>query len=101
MTLWKVSADGGNPVQLMHEHAMLPSISPDGRWLCFEYVDGSGTAIMPFDGGPASRLFKVSPPAEKIRFAGPRIARRCCTSKPRTASQISGANRLTAVPHGR
>ena len=64
MTLWKVSADGGNPVQLMHEHAMLPSISPDGRWLCFEYVDGSGTAIMPFDGGPAGRLFKVSLPAE-------------------------------------
>jgi serine/threonine protein kinase/WD40 repeat protein len=37
---WKVSTQGGDPVPLTSESAGYATISPDGRWIAFDYWDG-------------------------------------------------------------
>jgi Tol biopolymer transport system component len=37
---WKVSSQGGDPVSLTPDGAGYATISPDGRWIAFDYWDG-------------------------------------------------------------
>jgi Tol biopolymer transport system component len=37
-TLWKVSIDGGSPVQVMDQRAIFAAISPDGKLLAYAYT---------------------------------------------------------------
>jgi TolB protein len=62
--LWKVSIDGGSPVQLTHAaSAFSPSISPDGKWIACVYRAKSKSpwvlAILPFAGGKLAKLFPI------------------------------------------
>jgi Tol biopolymer transport system component/DNA-binding winged helix-turn-helix (wHTH) protein len=67
-TLWKVSVDGGNPLQLSKNLAPWAAVSPDGRWIaCFYLGEQSDTqtgqpvlAIIPSQGGRPRRTFAVS-----------------------------------------
>ncbi len=64
LTLWRISIDGGDPVQMNERLAVKPVISPDGKWIaCQTNGDqpGSGprVAIIPFGGGPPSKLLNV------------------------------------------
>lgn len=57
--LFKVSIDGGDPVQLTDKAPTFPAISPDGRLISVGYFEDPGankTAIYSFDGGT---LFKI------------------------------------------
>jgi Tol biopolymer transport system component len=73
--LWRVSIDGGQPVQLSSEAASLPRPSPDGKLLAFLKYSGddprfssASIAIMPFAAGQPARPL-ASPP-----FAGNYLA---------------------------
>jgi Tol biopolymer transport system component len=67
-TLWKVSIDGGTPVQISDHVATGGAVSPDGRSLAYTYPESpdplappNRIAIMPFDGGPNTKTFDLSP----------------------------------------
>ena len=60
--LWKVSIDGGEPVQMNDQTSALPAISPDGKWVASTYFDQPErlkTAIYPFAGGEQIKVFDV------------------------------------------
>jgi Tol biopolymer transport system component/predicted Ser/Thr protein kinase len=70
--IWKVPIQGGTPVRLNKQAAMSPVVSPDGRGIAYVYWDGNttprhGLAIMPFDGGPPTRVFDI--PTRMVRWA--------------------------------
>ena len=52
--LWKMRADGGEPVRLIDRRARFPAISPDGRLISFELFDDKTSrraiAVVAFDG---------------------------------------------------
>lgn len=57
-SIWKVSIDGGESVEITHRVSTTPMISPDGRWIAYLYPGSpdfpdlpNRIAIMPFDGG--------------------------------------------------
>jgi Tol biopolymer transport system component len=56
-TLWKISIDGGEPVQLTKKSSGWPQISPDGKLILCAY--GNGLAVIPFDGGEPIKTFKL------------------------------------------
>lgn len=63
-TIWKVSIDGGAPVQLSEAVAGRPVVSPDGRFIACEYggrLPGSTLklAIIPFEGGKPVRILDL------------------------------------------
>jgi serine/threonine protein kinase/Tol biopolymer transport system component len=73
-TIFKVSIDGGNPVPLTEKYGQFPSISPDGRFIAFHYVDERenppmGFALMPFEGGPATKLPPIDPTTPQVRWS--------------------------------
>jgi Tol biopolymer transport system component len=58
-TLWKVSIDGGTPVQLTEETSIRPAVSPDGKWVAYYYMDANvwGLAVISLhDGQPLKRI---------------------------------------------
>jgi Tol biopolymer transport system component len=60
-TIWKISMDGGEPVQLTTIQSSRPEISPDGRYFACSYGEFRGgrvpqLAVIPIEGGePISR----------------------------------------------
>jgi eukaryotic-like serine/threonine-protein kinase len=62
--LWKMSIDGGEPVQLTDFLATWPSISPDGKQIACSYSDqgtegrAANFGLISFDGGPATKIAK-------------------------------------------
>jgi Tol biopolymer transport system component len=72
-TLWKVSIEGGNPVQLTDYFSRRQAVSPDGKQIVFDFIDEqvkpkrSRIAIIPFDGGPPTKVFDLPP--RRIRWA--------------------------------
>ncbi len=55
-TLWKVSIDGGAPLQLINRPSRLPAISPDGKQIAYYFTDARENnqpkvSIIPFEGG--------------------------------------------------
>jgi serine/threonine protein kinase len=57
---WKISMQGGNPVPLTSESAGYATISPDGRWIAFEYWDGKSPRdvikVVAADGSGSARF---------------------------------------------
>jgi len=72
LTIWKMSLETGEPpVQLTHERASFPAISPDGKWVACNYRDEQGgaqwrIAIVPFEGGAPAKIFDI-PSASSLR----------------------------------
>ncbi len=65
-TLWKVSIDGGEPVQLTDKITTFPVVSPDGKWIACNYWEGQINtpqlvALIPFTGGPPAKTFNIAP----------------------------------------
>jgi Tol biopolymer transport system component len=62
-SLWKIPIDGGDPVQVTDKPATLPVFSPNGKLIACNYLDeASGQykiAVIPFEGGPPTRLFDI------------------------------------------
>ena len=55
--IWRMDADGSNPVQLTHQRpALLPICSPDGLSVTFDYVDGFKSWRMGIDGANPTEL---------------------------------------------
>jgi Tol biopolymer transport system component/DNA-binding winged helix-turn-helix (wHTH) protein len=71
--LWKVSADGGEPIQLTETRAVRPAVSPDGKMIAYHYLDSSldgsrwGIGIVSSAGGPRLKRFDF-PPTVAWRF---------------------------------
>jgi Tol biopolymer transport system component len=68
--LWRVSIDGGNSTQVTESYTAWPSVAPDGRSIACEYWDEQtdspvSLAVLPFEGGPPSKVFKPAPNAPK------------------------------------
>ncbi len=59
--LWKISLDGGEPVQLTDYYAIRPAISPDGRRVAFFYIakEKWSIGIVSTDGGAIEQNFEV------------------------------------------
>jgi len=62
--LWKVSIDGGKPVQLTNENSRSPVVSPDGRWIaCLYWNEHNDSpeqiAVIPFEGGESIKAFST------------------------------------------
>jgi hypothetical protein len=62
--LWKVSIDGGDPVQLTVPTTNLPTILPDGKHVASFYWpestgDSHGAMILPLAGGPVTKRFNI------------------------------------------
>jgi Tol biopolymer transport system component len=73
-TLWKVPIEGGNPVQLTDYYSNLIAISPTDGQIAYAYDEPESlqrrVAIMPFTGGPPTRVFDFpSPFGQAIRWA--------------------------------
>jgi len=65
-TVWKVGVDNGQPIRLTDPTANLPVVSPDGKQITCFYWDEQvnpprGVMIFPFEGGPPTRRFNISP----------------------------------------
>jgi eukaryotic-like serine/threonine-protein kinase len=70
--LWKVSIEGGNPVQLTNEDCESPVVSPDGKWIACLYRSEQGDspehiALIPFEGGKPVKLF--GSPGQHLRWS--------------------------------
>jgi Tol biopolymer transport system component len=68
-TIWKVSIDGGEPVELTHRVSSAPAFSPDGKFVAYLYSDGpdplnppNRIAIISADGGEPVSTFSFQPP---------------------------------------
>jgi Tol biopolymer transport system component len=67
-TLWKVSMDGGEAVQLTDKNSIKPVISPDGKLIAYCYGDEKPNlyakiALISFEGGSPIRVFDILPDA--------------------------------------
>jgi Periplasmic component of the Tol biopolymer transport system len=73
--VWKVSIDGGTPVQLTDKDSLRPSISPDGKMIACWQIDNQPNptwhiALIPFAGGPPLKLLEI-PPGEAASWGQP------------------------------
>ena len=67
-TLWKVSIDGGEAIQLSDTRVQRPHVSPDGRLVAYYYLDADvggysrwSMGIIPFEGGHRLKRFYFPP----------------------------------------
>jgi serine/threonine protein kinase/Tol biopolymer transport system component len=70
--LWRVSVDGGEPVQLNDKFSMGPMVSPDGKMIACYYWDERpdtqlGIALVPFEGGQPVKVFTL--PSSNVRWS--------------------------------
>jgi Tol biopolymer transport system component len=65
--LWKVSIEGGDPVQLTKTRATRPAVSPDGQMIAYSYLDLDlkpprwGIGIVSSEGGERLKRFDFPP----------------------------------------
>ncbi len=58
-TVWKMPADGGEPVQVSDKYSTNPTVSPDGKMIAYFYRDENSPwriAVAPLDGGEPKQL---------------------------------------------
>jgi TolB protein len=70
-TLWTMSLDGGQATQLSNPTVNLPVVSPDGKQIACFYWDEQanpprGVMVMPFEGGPVSKRFRIESTSESF-----------------------------------
>jgi Tol biopolymer transport system component len=76
-SLWRISADGGEPVKFSENVAARPAVSADGKFVAYKYLDGRfersrwSIGIMSSEGGPQLMRFDFpSTSLERyVRFA--------------------------------
>ena len=71
-TLWKVSVEGGKPIQIIDNFSVAPAVSPDGTQIACYFWDETPEsqleiAIVPFEGGAPTRRFNL--PASMVRWS--------------------------------
>jgi Tol biopolymer transport system component len=65
--LWKVPADGGEPVQLTQTRAQGPAVSPDGKLIAYHHLDSDvdksrwRIGVVSSAGGPRLKWFDLPP----------------------------------------
>jgi len=64
MSLWRISIDGGEPVQISNLFISSGSLSPDGKWIaCRHRNEDPNSAvkiiILPVEGGPPTKSIDV------------------------------------------
>jgi Tol biopolymer transport system component len=69
--IWKISIDGGEPVQLTDKYSMSPVVSPDGKQIACSYWDESYEtkfviALIPIEGGTPVKSFDL--PTNMVRW---------------------------------
>jgi serine/threonine protein kinase/sugar lactone lactonase YvrE len=72
-TIWKVSIDGGTPVQLTKRPSQLPAISPDGKSIAYFYFDEQANnqpklSIISSEGGEPSKTIELPRSVQPIAF---------------------------------
>jgi Tol biopolymer transport system component len=59
--IWKVGANGGQPVRLHEKFAFAPTVSPDGKQVACNYRDNPNApfklAVLPIEGGQPTKTF--------------------------------------------
>jgi len=61
-TVWKIPAEGGEPVQLTDKFSISPTVSPDGKLVAYIYQDENAPeriAVALLDGGEPLKTFDV------------------------------------------
>jgi serine/threonine protein kinase/Tol biopolymer transport system component len=62
-TIWKVSINGGTPIQMTHDYASYPRFSPDGKWIACEHImdpkKGGDFRVVPASEGAILKTFPV------------------------------------------
>jgi eukaryotic-like serine/threonine-protein kinase len=64
--IWKVPMEGGDSIRLTDQSVNSGfTVSPNGKMIAYTYDDSTitpprGAAIMPFEGGPATRIFDIA-----------------------------------------
>jgi Tol biopolymer transport system component/DNA-binding winged helix-turn-helix (wHTH) protein len=70
-TLWKVSVDGGEPIQLNKKYSRFSAVSPDGKLIaCYYWDERAGLfklAVIPFEGGEPVKVFE--PPVNHFHWS--------------------------------
>ncbi len=64
-TIWKIPAEGGEPVQLSDKFSISPRISPDGKLLAYFFRNDNAPwrlAVASVDGGEPLKVFDVATP---------------------------------------
>jgi eukaryotic-like serine/threonine-protein kinase len=63
-TVWRIPADGGEPVQLTDKHSISPTVSPDSKMVAYYYSEDENApwriAVAPLEGGEPLKTFDVS-----------------------------------------
>ena len=67
-TLWKVSAEGGEPSQILDVLSEYPVMSPDGKWLACSYRDEKTPGAAKFAVLPLSSVLSASGSSPTIAF---------------------------------
>src|SRR5262249_23159428 len=75
-SIWKISIDGGEPVQVTDRFTSTPAVSPDGKLMACYLTDpttrAAKLALLPFEGGEPLKLFDIPQPvfqgASSIRW---------------------------------
>jgi Tol biopolymer transport system component len=69
--VWKISAAGGEPVQLTDRTSTSPTVSPDGKLVACLYKDGNAPlriALIPLEGGKPLKTLDYGLPVATLRW---------------------------------
>jgi len=71
---WKVSIDGGSPVEITDRSSQIPIISPDGKSIAYFHTDEQTNnqpklSIMPFEGGEPVKTIDLPRTVQPLAFA--------------------------------
>ena len=61
-TVWKIPAEGGEPVQLTDKRSSDPTVSPDSKLVAYIYLDENAPwhiAVAPLEGGEPLKTFAL------------------------------------------
>lgn len=73
--IFKVSIDGGTPVELAHGNVLTPVVSPDGALVAYGRIDGQGAAakskivVQKLEGGPPVKELDAPPGFHELGWA--------------------------------
>lgn len=63
-SLWKVSIDGGAPIQLTNKPSWVPAVSPDSKLIACNWLNEAtglwDIALLPFEGGAPIKILENS-----------------------------------------